>query len=100
MDLKQIEKKVLNSERLSFEDGVNLYSSDNIFTIGRLANIVRERKNGNKVYFITNLHINYTNICVNRCDFCAFSRNPDDKDAYTLTPQQIVNIAKKKLPPT
>ena len=97
-DLKQIEKKVLNSERLSFEDGISLYNSDEIFTIGRLANIIRERKNGNKVYFITNLHINYTNICVNRCDFCAFSRDHDDKDAYTLTPEQIVNIAKEKLP--
>ena len=97
-NLEQIERKTLDSERLSFDDGVYLYNSDNIFTIGRLANIVRERKNGNKTFFITNLHINYTNVCVNRCDFCAFSKDLNEKGAYTLTPQQIINIAKKKLP--
>ncbi len=99
IELKEIENKVLKGERLTFEDGVKLYNSDDIFTIGRLANHVREQKNNNKAFFITNLHINYTNVCINRCDFCAFSKDLDNEDAYTLTPEQIIKIANEKIPP-
>src|SRR3989304_3773269 len=66
-------KKAEQGERLSFEDGVRLFRSNDILHIGHIANIIRERKNGNKAYYITNRHINYSNICKNRCKFCAFS---------------------------
>ena len=91
--LKKIEEKVNNNQRLSFEDGVALFNSPDLLTIGYLANIVRERKNGDKAYFISNRHINHTNICVNRCRFCAFSKDSDEDGAYTMTVEGVLSSA-------
>jgi aminodeoxyfutalosine synthase len=96
-ELKDILKKVENSERLSFDDGVRLYQSKDILSLGYMANIVRERKNGKLAYFITNGHINYTNICANRCRFCAFSRSDGEPGAYTLTLDEILEKGKSFL---
>lgn len=89
-ELKDILKKVESEKRLSFEDGVRLFSSKDILSLGYMANIIRERKNGNIAYFVTNAHINYTNICVNRCQFCAFSRSKEDQDAYSMSIDEIL----------
>ena len=59
--LKPIADKVLSSERLSFEDGINLYRSADLLAVGWLANHVREKKHGNVTYFNVNRHINPTN---------------------------------------
>ncbi|MEK7847230.1 MAG: aminofutalosine synthase MqnE, partial [Nitrospinota bacterium] len=88
--LKIIEDKVINNQRLSFEDGVILFNSTDLLGIGYLANIVRERKNGNSAYFITNRHINHTNICVNRCRFCAFSKDKGEDGAYEMSIDDVV----------
>ncbi|MDO8094013.1 MAG: aminofutalosine synthase MqnE, partial [Candidatus Brocadiales bacterium] len=85
--------KVERGERLGFEDGVRLFCLQDIHTIGHLANIVRERKNGNKVYYIINRHINYTNICKNRCKFCAFSRDKGEDGAYVMGVEEILEKA-------
>lgn len=90
MSLKLIEKKVLSGKRLTPDEALILYESDDIFTIGRLASHVACTKNGNNAYFIQNHHINPTNICVNRCKFCAFSRSKGDKGAYELTIKDIL----------
>ncbi|MBI4849329.1 MAG: CofH family radical SAM protein [Nitrospirae bacterium] len=90
MSLKKIENKVLSEKRLTTEDALALFESEDIFTIGRLANIIAERKNGKNAYFIQNHHINPTNICVNRCKFCAFSRSRGDKGAYELSIREII----------
>src|SRR3989338_900388 len=89
-EFKDILGKVENSERLSFEDGVRLFNSKDILSVGYMANIVRERKNNNTAYFITNAHINYTNICINRCQFCAFSRSKEDQGAYSMSVDDIL----------
>ncbi len=89
--LKKIEEKVNNNQRLSFEDGVALFNSPDLLTIGYLANIVRERKNGDKAYFISNCHINHTNICVNRCRFCAFSKDSGEDGAYTMSVEDVLS---------
>ncbi len=91
--LDSIRSKVENAERLSFEDGVALFSSPELLSIGALANIVRERKNGNRAYFITNRHINPTNICANRCKFCAFSKSSGEEGAYTMELDAILKAA-------
>ncbi|MBI5057263.1 MAG: aminofutalosine synthase MqnE [Nitrospirae bacterium] len=91
MSLKKIENKVLSEKRLTTEDALVLFESEDIFTIGRLANIIAERKNGKNAYFIQNHHINPTNICVNRCKFCAFSRSRGEKGAYELSIKEIIN---------
>jgi aminodeoxyfutalosine synthase len=88
--LKNIGGKVLSGERLTREDAVALFHSDDIFTMGRLASRVAEKKNGRNVYFIVNRHINPTNICVNRCKFCAFSRSRGEKGAFEFTIDEII----------
>lgn len=72
--LTPICEKILAGERLSHADGLALYQTRDIFTLGRLANLVRERLHGRKAYYNINRHINYTNYCVLRCKFCAFYR--------------------------
>ena len=73
-------EKVLAGERLSHADGLALYQTRDIFTLGRLANVVRERLHGRRAYYNINRHINYTNYCVLRCKFCAFYRKPPRGD--------------------
>lgn len=72
--LANILEKVIGKERLSFADGLQLYKSNDILAIGYLANLVKNRLNGDNAYFIYNQHINYSNICTNLCKFCAFGR--------------------------
>ena len=87
--LASIYEKVMAGERLSFEDGVKLYETRDLLSVGALANIVRERKNGNVAYFNRNLHINYTNICNKLCLFCAFDRLPGQEGGYTMYEKDI-----------
>ena len=82
--LGHILEKVRAGKRLSLADGKTLYEHPNILALGYLANIVRERLNGKRVYFIYNQHINYSNICVNLCKFCAFGREREDPLAYEM----------------
>ena len=71
--LRSIREKVEAGERLSLDDGVFLYRPDvPLAEVGELANLVRERKNGNFAYYNINTHLNPTNVCVYRCVFCAF----------------------------
>ena len=84
-----LEQKVCAGERLSAEDGRRLYRSPDLLAVGKLADIVRVRKNGDKAYFIVNRHINHTNVCENLCDFCAFGQKAGDPKSYTLTLDQI-----------
>ncbi len=90
MMLKDIEKKVVAGKRLTKHNAIKLFETDDIFFLGRLASVVSERKNGKKAYFIRNRHINPTNICVNRCRFCAFSRSKGQEGAFALTIDEVI----------
>ncbi|GAB4545042.1 MAG: aminofutalosine synthase MqnE [Thermodesulfovibrionia bacterium] len=92
--LKGIEKKVFSGKRITPEEAIFLFESDDIFTLARLASHISHKKNGDNVYFIQNHHINPTNICVNRCKFCAFSRSKGDKGAYELSINEIIKKLK------
>ena len=92
--LKNIEDKILSGKRLTACDALRLFESDDLFTIGRLADSVARKKNGKKAYFIKNRHINPTNICVNRCRFCAFSRSQGQEGAFELTIKDIIRKLK------
>ncbi|MEK7196177.1 MAG: radical SAM protein, partial [Nitrospirota bacterium] len=87
----RIKNKVLSGKRLSKEDAIKLFETDDIFTLGKLASYVAKKKNGNKAYFIRNIHVNPTNICVNRCKFCAFSRSKGEAGAYEMTIDEIIS---------
>ena len=73
-NLKKIVNKIINNQRISKKEGLILYNNSSISLLGSLANVIREKKNGNKVYFNKNIHIEPTNICVFDCKFCSYSR--------------------------
>jgi aminodeoxyfutalosine synthase len=88
-NLYAIRDKVLEEKRLSFEDGLLLYNSHDLSGIGRLADIYRKQRHGKKAYYVVNQHLNYTNVCINRCVFCAFARDEGQAGAFTLSPDQV-----------
>jgi aminodeoxyfutalosine synthase len=87
--LSGIEDKVRAGERVSFDEGVFLDERADLFTLGRLANLVRERKNGNHAYYNTNIHLNPTNVCVYRCRFCAFRADLRAEKAYVFSDDML-----------
>jgi aminodeoxyfutalosine synthase len=95
---KDLEDKVLGGERLSFEDGVALYASDELAWLGELAHHVRTQKNGDRVLFNVNRHLNLTNVCTASCAYCSFQRKPGEKDAYTMRVEEAVRLAKAMEP--
>ncbi|MDY0323589.1 MAG: aminofutalosine synthase MqnE [Candidatus Carbobacillus sp.] len=97
--LDPIIDKVMNGERLNLEDGLTLYASEDLLTIGQLADYVNKQKNGNKVYFIENMYINPTNICEANCAFCGFKRKPGQDGAYTMYPEDVLAYVKERMTP-
>lgn len=93
--LADIRDKVQAGERLSFDDGLALEAAADLFTLGGLANLVRERKNGNVTYYNVNTHLNPTNVCVYRCSFCSFRSDLKGPTAYVMTDEQILGRARE-----
>ena len=79
LGLSSIREKVLAGERLSPEDGLTLFNCPDITAVGALALHVRCRLHGHKAFYVVNRQINYTNVCVNGCTFCAFRRDTEDE---------------------
>jgi aminodeoxyfutalosine synthase len=94
MSMDQIKEKVLSGKRLTREDGIELFKSNDLLALGRMATHAAQKKNADRVYFVQNMHINPTNICVNRCKFCAFSRSKGEPGAYEMTIEDILNKAR------
>src|SRR5213082_2890224 len=91
--LCDIRDKVEAGQRLSFDDGRFLHDSADLFTLGELANVVREHKNGNFTYYNVNTHLNPTNVCVYRCTFCAFRADLKSPKGYVMSEEQILERA-------
>lgn len=91
--LRPIGDKVQAGERLSFDDGVAMYRSSDILALGQMANMVRERINGNKTFYNVNRHINPTDVCVAQCKLCAFGKQVRDPDGYTMSHEQAWEVA-------
>ncbi|HWV57893.1 MAG TPA: CofH family radical SAM protein, partial [Longimicrobiales bacterium] len=85
--LRPIFDKVLDGERLDRDDGIALFESNDLLAIGALADFVNRRKNGDRVFFVANQHINPTNVCILRatCVFCSYARRPKEEGAYTMS---------------
>ena len=95
-ELSLIAKKVLAQERLTPEEGVLLFEKGSLSFVGALANHVRERMHGNKVYFNRNFHIEPTNVCVFTCNFCSYSRQYKHRDeGWELSIEQMMDIVRK-----
>ena len=97
-ELADIYAKVVAGQRLSREDGLRLFESQDLLTTGFLANLVREKLHGQRTYWVYNQHINYSNICTNGCRFCAFSRRLGEEGGFVLTVDQMANKVRERLP--
>jgi aminodeoxyfutalosine synthase len=89
-------EKVKNRERLTQEEGEALYELD-LFTLGELADEIRQEKFGKKSYFNINRHINPTNVCADVCKFCAYSATRKNPNQYTMTHEQILEIVENSV---
>src|SRR5207245_2630035 len=89
--LAPIADKVARSERLTRDDALVLFNSPDLLTIGRLADLANRGRNGDRVYFAANQHLNPTNVCVlrNTCVFCSFARMPQEAGAYTRSLEEV-----------
>ncbi|GAB5047487.1 aminofutalosine synthase MqnE [Thermodesulfovibrio sp. TK110] len=91
----EIKRKIRQGERINREEAVFLFNTDKIHELGELADEVSRKFNSDRVYFIVNRHINPTNICINRCRFCAFSRSKGEEGAFELSIDDIINQLKE-----
>jgi len=87
--LTPVLEKVSAGVRLDAADALALYHSHDIIGIGHLADSVRRKRHGNKAFFVYNQHVNYTNVCVNHCRFCAFSRRKGEDGGYVMTVDDV-----------
>jgi aminodeoxyfutalosine synthase len=91
--LRDIYEKVQAGTRITDGEALRLYETNDLHILGAMANLVRERKNGDNTYYNINRHIDYTNVCETTCKFCAFSRFENEEGAFSFTHQQIAQKA-------
>lgn len=92
--LEPIAEKVLAGERLSFEDGVTMFRSDDLHGVGRLADLFRRRQHDRATYFNVNRHLNPTNYCYADCKFCGFFVKHNQEGGYTHSIEECLKIAR------
>jgi aminodeoxyfutalosine synthase len=93
--LEPILEKIESGDRLNYEDARVMYRSSDILALGYMANLVRERLHGDITYFNVNRHINPTDVCVASCRLCAFGKRVRDPHAYTMSMEQVWEVAGK-----
>ncbi len=93
-DVYPVLEKVLSNEDLSVRDVERLLKSEDLWALGFVANSIKRKMYGNVCTYIRNMILNYTNICVIRCRFCAFWRRREDPDAYLLSPREAYERVK------
>ncbi len=93
-DIKDILENSLNGKRPSPDDCMRLLESDDIYLMGLVSGFLTRKQFGNRASFVNNIILNYTNVCVTDCKFCAFYRSPGDDESYTLTLEQIESRVK------
>ncbi len=96
-ELRPIFEKVQAAERISDDDALALYASHDLNALGAIADIVRERKNGNVATYLLNRYINYSNVCILACQFCAFAARKRDAHAFEKAIPEIVETVRGAL---
>lgn len=96
-DLRDLYDKVAAGERISEADALRMFESKDLNAVGAIADLVRQRKVGNRASYIINRYINYSNYCILSCQFCAFARKKRDADGFELSIEQIVQKAREAL---
>ena len=97
-ELRPIAEKVEAQQRISEADALMLYGTNDLNALGMIANVERERKNGNSATYIHNRYINYSNICILSCQFCAFAARKRDAHAFEYAIDEIVQAVTDALP--
>jgi len=90
--LEPVWEKVQAGERLTREDGLQLLETDDLLGVGRMADHVKSRREGDRVYFVINRYISPTNVCVLSCAFCGFARRKGEDGAFEYTVEDIVGM--------
>ena len=94
-DFTSVAEKIKNQQRITDEEGILLFENGSLAFLGSLANMVKERRHGDKVYFNRNFHIEPTNVCVFSCNFCSYSRLYAHRDeGWELGMEQMLDIVK------
>lgn len=88
---ENVQKKVSQNERITLGEALALFDFNDLVSLGKLANQVREKLHGNKTYYIVNRHIDYSNICAIKCKFCAFARKKGEEGSFEFTIDDIVH---------
>jgi len=89
-DVSDILDQVLHGNTLDLNDCIRLLKSDNPYALGIIGNTLREKLFGKVATFVNNIILNYTNVCITYCKFCAFYRAPGDSEGYTLSVEDVV----------
>jgi aminodeoxyfutalosine synthase len=95
--LRPIYEKVVAEQQITDDEAAQLYRSTDINALGLIANIVRERKNGNRATYLLNRYVNYSNICILSCQFCAFGARKRDPHAFEMAIPEIIETTRKSL---
>jgi aminodeoxyfutalosine synthase len=96
-ELRDLYEKVAAGARISESEALRLFESKDLNALGAIADLARERKVGNRVSYILNRYINYSNYCILSCQFCAFARKKRDADGFQFTIEEIVGKAREAL---
>lgn len=95
--LQVVREKVLAGQRLNQADGLSLFETQDLIGLGQLADYVRKTHHQDKAYYIYNQHLNYTNVCRNKCRFCAFARDEHQVGSFTLSLEQIETNLRERM---
>src|ERR1700719_1693966 len=95
--LRDLYDKVAAGERISETDALRLFESKDLNAVGAIADLVRQRKVGNRAGYIINRYINYSNYCILSCQFCSFAKKKRDADGFQHTTEEIVGKAREAL---
>ena len=97
-ELRPIAEKVEAQQRVSEADALALYRANDLNALGIIASVVRKQKNGNYATYIHNRYINYSNICILSCQFCAFAAKKRDEHAFEYAIDEIIQVVRDALP--
>ena len=92
--LASVWDKVQGGERLTREDGLALFATEDLHAVGRMADVVKSRRHGDQVFFVLNRYINPTNVCVLSCSFCDFARKKGEEGAFENTIEDVLGMIK------
>ncbi len=92
---QELAEKIIDGSRITMEEAVILYQDFDLSLLGMLADHIRQKLNGDQVFFNRNFHLEPTNICIHHCLFCSYSRNINEEGAWEYNPEEIKQIVRE-----